>query len=54
MRIVRALDVKKATYELTGTFAKVGTPQADRECSEPPENFHKNIISLKFVVRTGD
>ena len=44
MRIIWALDAKKIAYELSGSFAKVGAPQADNESSKPPKNFNKNVF----------
>ena len=49
MRILRVLDVEKVAYELSGSFARVGAPQADND-TKGPEDFHKNI----FLVKTFD
>ena len=50
MRIVRELDVKKETYELSVFLAKVWAQQADNDSSKPPENVHKNV----FLVESFD
>ena len=42
MNIVWVLYVKKVVHELSGSFAKVGAPQADNDTSNPHESFHKN------------
>ena len=42
MRIVWLFDIKKIAYELTGSFAKVRAPQADKD-SINPENLHKKF-----------
>ena len=47
MMIVSVLDVKKTAYVLSGHFAKVGAPQADKNSCNPPENFDRNFFLAK-------
>ena len=44
MKNVCVLDVKKTAIELFASFAKVEAPQADNDCSNLSENFHKNVF----------
>ena len=46
-RIVWVSDVKKVVYEPTDPFAKFEAPQADNDSTDPPENAHKNVFSIK-------
>ena len=48
--IVCALDVKQVASELSGSFAKLGVPQADSNSSNPPGNFHKTFFLLKVLI----
>ena len=44
------MDVKKIAYELSGPFAKVGAPKADKDISNLFQNFQKNV----FVAKSFD
>ena len=48
MRIVCVfLTFIKVASELSGPFAKIEAPQAGKDCSNPPEFFHKNVFLAK-------
>ena len=44
VRIVRVMNVKKVSNELSGPFAKVGALESDNDSSSPSENVHKNCF----------
>ena len=50
LRIVCVLSVKKVANELSGSFAKVGAPQADNNSSNLPKIFHKNVFLAESIV----
>ena len=41
---------EKVANELSGPFAKVGTPQADNDYSNPPANFHKCWLKYNIYL----
>ena len=52
MITVWVLDVKKVPHDLSGSFAKVGAPDADKDNSNPPEVFHSNVFLVIIFDKT--